>query len=77
MIGGEKVVGRGDHEDDSEKDEKLVTRAHERAPCVVLLSGRNSAAEMKSSTAARRSAIRSGARGLNPTIFCIMGALLK
>ena len=43
----------------------------------MLFFERNNAAEMKSSTAARRSAIRSGESGLKPMIFCIIGALLK
>ncbi len=34
VVGGQKVVGRGNHKDDSEKDKKFITRAHERAPCV-------------------------------------------
>ena len=34
VVGGEKVVRRGNHEDDSEKDKETITRAHERAPCV-------------------------------------------
>jgi hypothetical protein len=47
------------------------------ALALALASSRNNPAEIKSSTAARRSAIRSGVNGLKPTILCIMGALLK
>jgi hypothetical protein len=71
------VVSRGDREDDAEQNKKSVARTHERAPCVALFLGRNNAAEMKSKTATRRSATRSGVSGLKPIIFCIMGAPLK
>jgi hypothetical protein len=39
MIGGEKVVGRGYDEDDTEEDEEPIARAHERAPCVAFCLG--------------------------------------
>src|SRR5579864_28755 len=77
MICGKKVVRCGNDEDDAEKHEKTIARAHRRAPCWTFSWERNNAAEIKSSTAALRSAIRSGVRGLKPTIFCITGALLK
>ena len=71
------VVDRGDHKNDAEKNKETVASTHERAPCGRDIWGRNSAAEIKSSTAARRSAMRCGVRGLKPTILCIIGALLK
>ena len=31
---GKKIISRGNYEDDSEKNKKFVTRAHEQTPCV-------------------------------------------
>ena len=64
-------------ENDSKENKESIARTHERAPCEAMFLGRNRAAEMKSNTEARRSAICSGVNGLKPTIFCIIGALLK
>src|SRR5262249_2913888 len=77
MIGREEVIGRSNHEDDPKQNEETVARTHTRAPCGALVFEQNSAAEMKSRTDALRSAMCSVVNGLNPTIFCIMGALLK
>src|SRR2546423_1873659 len=77
----EEIVDRGDYEDNAEQNKKTVTSTHCRTPdrrtAPALECGSNSAAEMKSKTAARRSAIRFGASGSKRTIRCITGALLK
>src|ERR1700688_1634873 len=77
MVRGEKIVDQRDDEDDAEKNEEPVAGAHWRAPGAGLAEGLNNAAAIKSRTAARRSAMRSGANGLKRTIRCITGALLK
>src|ERR1700680_228897 len=81
MVGGEKIVDRRDDKDDPEKNEEAVTSTHLGTPDlrddVTRDLVRKSAAEIKSRTATRRSAIRSGVSGLKRTIRCITGALLK
>ena len=71
---GQEVISQLRGADDSEKDKNAVTAVH----FLLLSSGcRNKAAEMKSSTAARRCAKNSGENGARPVTNRITGALVK
>src|SRR5207237_10921936 len=71
-----EVIARRDQQNDAENDCKLIASTHARSPCDA--DGRtNKAAEMKSRTNARRSAMLSGASGSIFITLLRTGAALK
>ena len=71
---GQEVISQCRGADDGEKDENAVTAVH----FLLLSSGCwNKAAEMKSSTAARRCAKNSGENGSRPVTMRMTGAFVK
>ena len=75
--GGKKVISQSNQENDSEKNEKAVTRIHLDSPSTGRAVGWKRAAEMKSSTAARRAAMRSGLSGSCCVMSLMKGAIPK
>src|SRR6185437_8827719 len=76
--GGCQVIDERSRENHAQEDYESVALAHGCAPFLAeLLAFWNSAAETKSSTAARRAAMRSGESGSPGAIMAIRGALAK
>ena len=76
MVGREKIVERGNHQQQSEKSKETIALAHGlQTFCAAV--GVKTAAQTKSSTAARRTAIRSGEAGSPACINNCAGMLMK
>src|SRR6185437_15353971 len=76
MVGRKKIIERSNHQQQSEKSKETVALAHGlQTFCAAV--GAKTAAQMKSSTAARRAAIRFGEAGSPACIKCCAGMLMK
>ena len=76
MVGREKVIDGGDDQQQPEKGKEAVALAH-GLQTFCAAAGVKTAAQMKSSTAARRAAIRSGEAGSPACMNCCAGMLMK
>ena len=69
VVDGEKIIDGGNDQQQSQKGEEAVARAHDlQTFCAA--AGVKIAAQMKSSTAARRAATRSGEAGSPACMKC-------
>src|ERR1700731_459561 len=76
VVGREKIIDGGNHQQEPKKGEEAVALAHD-LQTFWAAEGVKTAAQMKSSTAARRAARRSGEAGPPACINCRGGMLLK
>ena len=76
VVGRQKIVDGGDHQQQSEKSKEAVSLAH-GLQTFCAAAGVKMAAQIKSSTAALRAAIRSGDAGSPACINCCAGMLMK